>query len=119
VSFAQLPDGWRGFPAAGGALATSWPYRPGPGGWATKIPRNGIAVSVFFVRDTPAYPPLRLRLAAKTRFVLDGAPDTPEYRVRGRVRGHNVEIHVDIRNPHPSRARVRLAQRVVAAIRFG
>jgi hypothetical protein len=119
VSFARLPPGWRAFPGTGGALATSWRYRPGPTGWASALPRNGIAVDVFFVRDTPAYPPLRLRLPRTTRFVLDGAPDTPEYRIRGRVRGHNVEVRVDIRSPHPSRRELRVAARVVGAIRFG
>ena len=118
VSFAPLPCHWRQFPGVGGALATSWPYHPGPLGWATDMPRNGIAVNVFFVHGTSTYPRLRLRLPQTTRFVLEGSADTPEYRIHGRVRGHSVEVWVDIRNSHPSRAQLGLAQRVVSAIRF-
>lgn len=118
VSFAHVPSRWRQFPGEGGALAASWPYHPGPTGWATAMPRNGLAVNVFFVAGTPVYPRLRLRLPQTTRFVLKGSADTPEYRIHGRIRGHNVEVWVDIRNSHPSRAQLRVAQRVVSAIRF-
>src|SRR4051812_32368301 len=78
VSFTRLPSGWRQLPGTGGALATSWAYGQDQGGWALSIPRNGIAVSVFFVRDTPPNPPLRLRLPTSTRFTLEGAPGIPE-----------------------------------------
>ena len=118
VSFAHLPPGWRQLPGTGSALATSWPYREGPGGWALSIPRNGIAVNVFFVRDTPPYPRLRLRLPTSTKFVLEGAPGIPEYRIHGRVRGHNVEVWVDIRRRDPTTSQLRLAQRVVSALGF-
>jgi hypothetical protein len=118
VSFARLPPGWRQFPGTGSGLATSWAYRQGPVGWALSIPRNGIAVNVFFVRDTPPNPPLRLHLPASTKFTLDGAPDTPEYRIHGRVRQHNVEVWVDIRRSHPTTRQLRLAQQAVSALRF-
>ena len=118
VSFARLPPGWRQFPGTGYGLATSWSYRQGPGGWAFSIPRDGIAVNVFFVRDTPPYPRLRLRLPASTKFALDGAPGIPEYRIHGRVDGHNVEVWVDIRRLQPTASELRLAQQVVSALRF-
>ena len=118
VSFARLPQGWRQFPATGHGLATSWPYRQGPGGWALSIPRNGIVVHVFFVRDTPPYPKLRLRLPTSTKFALEGAPGIPEYRIQGRVRGHNVEVWVDIRRRRPTTSQLRVAQQVVSALRF-
>lgn len=118
VSFGHLPAGWRQFPGIGGALATSWPYQPGPRGWALSIPRNGVVVHVFFVRDTPPYARLLLRLPASTTFALDGAPSIPEYRIHGRLRGHNVEVWVDIRRPHPTTSQLRVAQQVVSALRF-
>ena len=118
VSFARLPPGWRQFPDIGGGLATSWPYHPGPAGWALSIPRNGIVVHVFFIRDTPPYPTLRLRLPASTKFTLEGAPGVLEYRIHGRVRRHNVEVWVDIRRFHPTTSQLRIAQQVVSALRF-
>jgi len=118
VSFAGLPPGWRQFPDTGSGLATSWPYRPGAGGWALSIPRDGIVVQVFFVRGMPPYASLRLRLPASTQFALEGAPDVPEYRIHGRVLGHNIEVWVDIRRARPTPKQLRLAQQVVSALRF-
>jgi hypothetical protein len=118
VSFAHLPPGWRQYPVNGGGLSMSWPYRPGPAGWGTTIPRNGIVVHVFFVRDNPPLPRLRLRLPTTTRFTLEGAPDVREYRISGRVRGHNVEVWVDIRRRRPTPRQLRAAQSVVSALRF-
>lgn len=121
VSFAHLPPGWRQFgrlEGSGEILATSWRYHPGPLGWARAIPRNGILVHVFFVRDSPPSPRLRLRLPTSTRFMLEGAPDIREYRIHGRVLGHNVEVWVDIRRRHPTASQLRIAQRVVSTLRF-
>lgn len=83
------------------------------------MPRKGIIVQVFFPpgAKTP-YPPLTLVLPQRPAVLLEGTTDTPEYRIHGRVRGRNVEVWVDIRNGHPTRAALRLAQRVVTAIRF-
>jgi hypothetical protein len=78
-----------------------------------------MVIHVFFVRDTPPYPILRLRLPASTTFTLEGAPGIPEYRIHGRVRGHNVEVWVDIRRLRPTTSQLRAAQRVVSALRFG
>jgi hypothetical protein len=50
--------------------------------------------------------------------MLEGTRDTPDYRIEGRTHGTNVLIYVDIRNPHPTVAELRIAQRVVSAIRF-
>jgi hypothetical protein len=121
VSFSCLPARWRSFGGAGGAYATSWPYRPGPHGWAATMPRDGVVVWVFFPNVIPAvrYPPLRLVLPARPATLLEGARDTPEYRIHGRVRGRDVEVWVDVRRRHPTRALRRLAQRVVSGIRFG
>jgi len=82
------------------------------------MPRGGIVVQVFFPSQAPRYRPLRLLLPRRPATTLEGAPDTPEYRIHGRVRGHDVEVWVDIRQPRPSRAQQRLAQRIVSAIRF-
>jgi hypothetical protein len=119
VSFAHLPSRWRQYPDNEGGLAMSWPYRPGPAGWGTSIPHNGIVVQVFFVRDNPLLPRLRLRLPTTTKFTLEGAPDISEYRIFGRVRGQNVEVWVDIRRHTPTARQLRVAQGVVSAVRFG
>jgi hypothetical protein len=118
VSFASLPVGWPQAAGTAETLATSWAYRPGPAGWAGSIPRDGIVVHVFFVRDTPAYRPLRLRLPASSRFTLEGTTDVREYRISGRVLRHNVEVWVEIRRRSPTAGQLRLAQRVVSALRF-
>jgi hypothetical protein len=118
VSFSHLPAGWRAF-SGDGATALSWPYRPNSSGWAPAMPKNGIAVNVFFLRTKTAhYPALRLVLPKKPATTLEGAPDTPEYRIHGRVGGRDVEVWVDIRRPHPTNAQRRIAQRVVSGIRF-
>jgi hypothetical protein len=82
------------------------------------MPKGGIAVSVFFPRDSPHYPPLRLVVPKHTATVLEGTSDTPEYRTRGRVRGVDVEIWTDIRQRDPTRAELRLARRAISTIRF-
>jgi hypothetical protein len=120
VSFAQLPHGWRAFQGPqGSAFATSWPYRQDSHGPAGSLPPNGIIVQVFFPpgAKTP-YRPLKLVIPKRPAALLEGTTDTPEYRIHGRVRGRNVEVWVDIRNRHPTKAALRLAQRVVTAIRF-
>jgi hypothetical protein len=119
VSFARLPAGWHQFSEqGGGAYALSWRYRPQRTGWATAMPRNGIAVQVFFPNATPRYPPLKLVVPRSPTTTLKGAPDTPEYRIHGLVNGRYVEVWVDIRRPHPTQAQLRLAQRAVSAVRF-
>jgi hypothetical protein len=119
VSFSYLPAGWHAFSGGNGAYALSWPYRQNRYGWAPSIPKNGIAVNVFFLRSQTAhYPTLSLVLPRAPATTLKGAPDTPEYRIHGRVRGRDLEVWVDIRRPHPTKAQLRIAQRVVSAIRF-
>lgn len=114
VSFAALPAGWRSFPSSG-AVATSWQYVPGRGigGWADHMPRGGIAISVTFLSTKRVEKPLRLVMPASPAAVLDGTTDTPEFRLEGEVHGHAVLVSVDIRS-----RRLRLAQRILASIRF-
>jgi hypothetical protein len=120
--FSVVPSGWSVPRPAWGAqdgYALSWRYRPNPRGWANSMPRNGIAVYVIVPdRTRVRYPPLRLRLPKWPSGTLEGAPHTPEYRIFGRVRGHDVEIRVAIRRPRPTAAQLRVAQRVVSGIRF-
>ena len=122
VSFSQLPRGWHQLPAQSdhaAALALSWRYKPDSGGWANSMPRDGIAITVwFFPKKTPRFPPLNLAIPRSPATTLEGAPDTPEYRIRGRVNGHDVEVWVDIRRPHPTQRLLRLAQQAVSALRF-
>ena len=119
VSFSHLPAGWHAFSEANGAYALSWRFRPNRYGWAPTMPKNGIAVNGFFLpRTSPHYPPLKLELPKAPATTLEGAPDTPEYRIHGRVGGRDVEVWIDIRDPHPTNAQLRVAQRVVSAIRF-
>jgi hypothetical protein len=118
VSFAKLPLGWHQFVASSGAYALSWRYRPGPFGWATGMPRNAIAVQVFFPNEATHYPKLRLVLPRLPATTLEGAPDTPEYRIHGRIGGRDVEVWIDIRRPHPTQQQLRLAQRVLSRLRF-
>jgi hypothetical protein len=83
------------------------------------MPRNAIAVSVFFPRQkTARYPALKLVLPRTSATTLEGAPDTPEYRIHGRVLGRDVEVWVDIRRSRPTEEQLKAAQRVVAGIRF-
>lgn len=119
VSFSHLPTGWHAFSGGNGAYALSWRYRPNRYGWAPSMPKNGIAIDVFFpTSKTAHYPPLRLVLPKAPATTLEAAPDTPEYRIHGRVSGRDVEVWVDIRRPHPTKAQLYVAQRVVSAIRF-
>src|SRR5215203_5412890 len=82
-SFAVLPPGWHQTDTANGAQALSWRYREDAYGWASSMPKNGVAVGVFFPRKVPQYPPLKLVLPKKPKpaTTLEGAPDTPEYRI--------------------------------------
>jgi len=116
--FAHLPPGWHQYAQPPGDLALSWRYRSNPHGWASTMPKGGIAVSVFFPHEKPHYPRLRLILPKHPATVLEGAPDTPEYRIHGRVRGVDVEVWIDIHQRHPTRRQRRLAQRTISAIRF-
>jgi hypothetical protein len=83
------------------------------------MPRNAIAVTVFFPNEPlPRETGVKLVMPRSPATFLKGAPDTPEYRIHGRISGRAVEVWVDIRRPHPTRQQLRLAQRVVAAVRF-
>jgi hypothetical protein len=124
ASFAQLPAGWQQFAwhqfasnGNGSVYALSWRH-PNGSGWGLSMPRDGIAVTVLFPNDTAHYSRLRLVMPRAPVTTLEGAPDTPEYRIRGQVDGHDVEVRIDIRRPHPTRSELRLAQRAVSAIRF-
>jgi hypothetical protein len=116
VSFSVLPEGWHVAGTANGAYALSW--RQGRSGWASSMPRNGIAVEVFFTRQAARYPPLELVLRTRSTTTREGSPDTLRYRVHGRVDRRNVEVRVSIRRPHPTAAQLKVAQRVVRGIRF-
>jgi hypothetical protein len=147
VKFTSLPSGWHAFDDEVGALtrrggetdsyALSWDYRPGPGGWATAMPRRGIAVQVLLLRSRPDglrinlclhtphladSSPIRglpLRLPRTTGSRLKGAPRVPEYRVFGRMgEMYNVDLRVDINDPHPTRSMLDAAQHVVSGLRF-
>jgi hypothetical protein len=119
VRLATLPGGWHSFRSGEGAYALSWNYRPGPGGWATDMPKDGIVVRVFFpLERRPHYPTLSLVIPKRPATTLEGAPDTPEYRIHGRVRGRDVEVWIDIRRRRPTEAQLRAAQLVVAGLRF-
>lgn len=118
VSFAELPAGWHQFSGNSGAYALNWRYRPNSSGWAPSMPRNGIAVQVFFPNEAPRYPTLRLVMPRSPATTLEGAQDTPEYRIHGRIDGRDVEVWIDIRRPHPTQRQLRIAQRAIAAIRF-
>ena len=77
-------------------------------------------MTVFFPNERRStYPPLRLLIPKRPTTTLEGAPDTPEYRIHGRVLGRDVEVWIDIRRPHPTQAELRAAQRVVSQLRFG
>ena len=121
MTFAHLPSGWKSFGGAGGAYATSWAYKQTSRGWAAALPVNGIVVQVnFFPGDqkTRCDRPRPLVLPVKPVTMLEGARDTPEYRITSCIRGRRFQVWVDIRNRHPTQALLRLAQRVVSAIRF-
>ena len=119
VRFTALPNGWHSFRSGDGAYALSWNYQPNPLGWATHMPKNAVAVTVFFpAGPQPRYPPLRLVMPSRPATTLEGAPDTPEYRIHGRVDGRDADVWIDIRRRHPTRAQLRVAQRVVSRIRF-
>jgi hypothetical protein len=118
VAFTRLPSGWHRYGGIGGAYATSWRYRPNSQGWALAMPRNGIVVRVFFVASRRSYPPLRLVMPAKPSTFLEGAPNTAEYRIHGRLAQCNVEVWVDIRRRHPTKSQRHHAQAVVGSIRI-
>jgi hypothetical protein len=119
VSFHALPSGWHSYPGLG-AVATSWAYVPGRDiyGPADHMPKGGTIVEVTFPTQDVRFKPLRLLLPHRPAVMLEGTTDTPEYRIEGRTHGWNVMIHVDIRNRYPTAAQLRVAQRVVSAIRI-
>jgi len=82
------------------------------------MPKGGTIVDVTFPTQNVHFKPLRLVLPHRPAVMLEGTTDTPEYRIEGRMQGWNVMIYVDIRNPHPTAAQLRVAQRVVSAIRI-
>jgi hypothetical protein len=120
ASFIHVPAGWHQYREAPDATALSWPYQPNAYGWAPSMPRDGIAVTVYFPhpRGKQSYRPLRLALPRRPSALLEGTRDTPEYRIFGRVRGVDANIFVDIRRLHPTRRQLRVARRVVSNIRF-
>lgn len=148
AKFGYVPAGWSvsdddfEFLTRSGATADSyalsWRYKPNPFGWASNIPTNGIAVSVFLIRrasgrdrsvnlcqDTPhlAHSPrfrrLPLQIPMTTSHRLEGASDVRFYRVLGRMGElYNVELHVAIKSLRPSPALLRRAQLVVSRIQF-
>ena len=118
VSFVQLPAGWHAYAGDPGVYALGWHYTENSAGWAQSMPRHGIAVTVFFPDSSTRYPKLRLVIPRSPATTLEGAPDTPEYRIQGRVNRRNVAIWIDIRSPHPTPNELHLAQRVIAALRF-
>ena len=139
AKFTRVPHGWRAFDrdfavlsSRGGSVqsyALSWAYKPGPFGWANRMPRNAIAVSVILIRDSrcralhlggsPAITHLPLRLPTATRDRQEGQPNIPEYRVFGRMgESYNVDLRVDINNVRPSHAMLSVAQSVVDGIHF-
>ena len=119
MSFHALPSGWHSYRSSG-AVATSWAYVPGRDiyGPADHMPKGGTIVDVTFPTQNVHFKPLRLVLPHRPAVMLEGTTDTPEYRIEGRMQGWNVMIYVDIRNPHPTAAQLRVAQRVVSAIRI-
>lgn len=149
AKFISVPAGWSVWDddfefltrsgATADSYALSWRYKqPNSFGWASDIPRNGIAVSVLLVRrapgrdrsvnlchDTPhlAHSPkirsLPLRIPMTTKHRLEGTSDVLFYRVLGRMGElYNVELHVAIKNLRPSPALLRRAQLVVSSIQF-
>ena len=119
VAFAALPAGWHVFSDGDGAYATSWAYRENSFGWAASMPRGGIVVRVFFPPGAKApRPALRLVVPKAPATTLEGVPDTPEYRLRGRVAGRDAEVWIDVRRPRPTPGELRTIRRVLAAIRF-
>jgi len=114
VRFTALPTGWH----AADGYALSWRSRPTAGGWAAGMPRNGIAVTVIFLRKRVGYPPLRLTLPKRPTGPLEGVPKTRVYLIVGRSRGRDVEVRAAIRNVNPTPAQLQQAQRVVSGIRL-
>ena len=127
ASFARLQSGWHEYRAMPGTTALSWHYRPSQYGWATSMPRDGIAVTVYFphVRGRQRYRPLRLVLPRRPSTLLEGTHDTPEYRIFGRVRGGRCE-HLrrhppspPLATPAPCRSARRLKRPVLVATSSG
>ena len=119
VSFAHLPSGWHQFAGDPGIYALSWRHRQDAlFGWAGSMPRDGIAVQVLFPNEKAHLPPLKLVMPRLPATTLESAPDTPEYRIQGRIAGRDVEVWIDIRRRHPTEKQLRVAQRVVSTLRF-
>jgi hypothetical protein len=116
VAFGRLPPGWHSFGSVGGAYATSWRYHPrGEGRVVYQMPRGGILVAVTFSSAMTRFPPLKPVLPKNGTTLVRGTSDTHEYRFRGRAHGRNVEILVDIRQSHPTRQQLRVAQQVLSS----
>ena len=117
--FARLPPGWHQYGARqGGPFALSWCYRLNVHGWASVMPKGGIAVTIFVHREKTNDHPLRLVLPRRPFTELKGVPSTPEFRIHGRVRGAEVEVWVDIRQRRPTATQLQVAQRAISSIRF-
>jgi hypothetical protein len=146
ATFAYLPKGWEALPQTAGVLtragaetestALSWRYKPNSFGWANRMPRNAIAVDLLLIRraagprinlchstphlpESPKIKHLPLRLPSTTSTQLEGEPNVPEYRIFGRLGDwYNIDLRVDISNPHPTPAMRQRAREVVSHIRF-
>jgi hypothetical protein len=81
--------------------------------------RINLCLHTPHLADAPPIRRLPLRLSRTTGSRLEGAPDVPEYRVFGRMgEMYNVDLRVDINDPHPTRSMLRAAQQVVSGLRF-
>ena len=144
ATFTHRPSGWRFSDRDFDVLtrrgadveSVAFSFRPYRFGWALRMPRNGVAVTVHLIRRSadpranlcrsvphwPDSPPIRrlpLRLPRTTTDRLEGAPRVVEYRVFGRLDdSYNVDLRVDVNRLRPTRAMLRRAQAVVAGIRF-
>lgn len=138
-----LPAGWSqtddgpNLLTARGARAsttiTSWDYTPGRAGPAADMPKEGILITTLLFRaggpslcdSTPrlrGYPnrsTAHLSLRRAERGVLEGVPQTPELRIRGRHNNdYNFEVRVAIRSAVPRPDLVEKAQHVLARLHF-
>ena len=146
AKFTHLPTGWEKLPTTPAVLtpagadtestALSWHYKPSSFGWATGMPRNGIAVNVILMRgtsgprinlchDTPhvhGSPKIKnfpLQLPSRANGALEGATNVPEYRIFGRLdNSYNIDLRVDIKNRQPTVRMLRTAQAIVGRIHF-
>jgi len=144
ATFAYRPRGWRFADHDFGVLtrrgadvqSAAFSFRPYRFGWALRMPRNGVVVTVHLIRRSadartnlcrsvphwPDSPPIRrlpLRLPRTTTDRLEGAPRVLEYRVFGRFdESYNVDLRVDVKRLRPTPAMLRRSQAIVDGIRF-